>query len=65
LRGTGYPGARELGSGIGYKYPHDYPGNYIEQEYLPQNLKGVSFYKPTENGFEQVIKTRMKIKIDG
>jgi putative ATPase len=65
LRGTGYPGAKELGSGIGYKYPHDFPGNYVKQEYLPQNLRGANFYKPTENGFEQVIKTRMEINKDG
>lgn len=60
LRGTGYHGAAALGSGKGYKYPHDYPGNYIKQEYLPSNLKDASFYKPSGNGLEPEIKNRMK-----
>lgn len=59
LRGTGYKGASALGHGKGYKYPHDYPGNYIEQEYLPGNMKGKKFYEPSENGLESEIKSRM------
>ncbi|SFU94202.1 replication-associated recombination protein A [Alicyclobacillus macrosporangiidus] len=35
LRGTGYRGAEQLGSGIGYRYPHDYPGHWVEQDYWP------------------------------
>ncbi|MCL6598252.1 MAG: replication-associated recombination protein A, partial [Alicyclobacillus macrosporangiidus] len=35
LRGTGYRGAEQLGSGIGYLYPHDYPGHWVEQDYWP------------------------------
>jgi putative ATPase len=41
----------------GYKYPHDY-GGYVEQQYLPDEIKDKVFYKPTENGFEKVIKER-------
>lgn len=60
LRGTGYQGAAALGSGKGYKYPHDYPGNFVKQEYLPAGLKGASYYKPTGNGYEKEIRTRME-----
>lgn len=49
LRGTGYRGARELGHGDGYLYPHDYPGHYVEQEYLPPQLKGIKYYQPGEH----------------
>ena len=38
-----------------YKYPHDY-GGYVEQQYLPDSLKGSVFYRPTNNGFEQDVK---------
>ena len=44
LRGTGYSGAGELGRGIGYKYPHDYPGHYVEQMYLPEEIKDHCFF---------------------
>lgn len=59
LRGTGYKGAAALGSGRGYKYPHDYPGAYVEQAYLPANMNGKIFYEPTENGFEMQIKKKI------
>ncbi len=41
----------------GYKYPHDY-GGWVDQQYLPDELKSVVFYEPTENGFEKVVKER-------
>jgi len=59
LRGTGYKGAAELGHGRGYKYPHEYPGNYVKQSYLPGNIEGKEFYKPSENGLEAQIKKQM------
>lgn len=49
LRGAGYSGAKHLGRGDGYLYPHDYPGHYVEQQYLPEQLKGAKYYKPGEN----------------
>lgn len=61
LRGTGYQGAAALGHGQGYHYPHHYPGGYVEQNYLPDNMKGRIFYEPSENGLELVIKKKMKI----
>lgn len=64
LRGTGYYGAEGLGSGSGYKYPHDYQGNYVKQEYLPGNLKGKTFYQPSGNGLEREISSRLKKQDD-
>jgi putative ATPase len=55
LRSTGYSGARTLGHGVGYHYPHD-DGGYNAQRYLPDSLAGREFYQPTENGFEARIK---------
>jgi len=60
LRDAHYAGAQKLGNGIGYKYPHDYPGNYVVQEYLPPALADVQFYVPTVNGAEAVIKDRLQ-----
>lgn len=44
LRDAHYSGAKKLNRGIGYKYPHDYPGNWVAQDYLPDRLKGVQLY---------------------
>ncbi|PJB46647.1 MAG: AAA family ATPase, partial [Deltaproteobacteria bacterium CG_4_9_14_3_um_filter_44_9] len=49
---------KKLGYGKGYKYPHNFPDSYIEEDYLPENLKGRIYYKPTDNGFEAEIKKR-------
>ena len=62
---------RDLGYGKEYKYPHDYPDHFIEEEYLPENLKGRIYYHPTEQGFEREIKKRLeywrreKTKVEG
>ena len=55
LRDTHYRGAKALGH-TGYKYPHDYPGHYVEQQYLPEALKEVSYYKPSDQGRENLLK---------
>ncbi len=47
---------RELGYANGYKYPHDYPGNFVEQQYLPDALNGKCFYTPQQNAAEQRMK---------
>jgi putative ATPase len=49
---------KDLGYGKGYKYPHSYDG-YTEQSYLPEELKGSEYYKPTDNGFDKEIKKRL------
>ncbi|MDR1210056.1 MAG: replication-associated recombination protein A [Clostridiales bacterium] len=60
LRDAHYPGSVRLGNGIGYKYAHDYPGNYVPQQYLPDELAGRIYYNPTENGAEKAIKERLE-----
>lgn len=45
LKDAHYDGAKELGHGIGYKYPHDYEGHYVEQQYLPDEIKDVKFFE--------------------
>jgi putative ATPase len=51
LRSTGYQGAKSLGHGVGYEYPHD-SGGYIAQCHLPEDLLGREFYRPTAEGEE-------------
>jgi putative ATPase len=51
---------KDLGYGKDYKYPHDYPNHFIEEEYLPENLRGRTYYRPTEQGFEKEIKKRLE-----
>jgi len=51
---------KELGYGEDYRYPHDYPNHFIEEDYLPQNLKGRVYYRPTDLGFERDVKRRLE-----
>ena len=51
---------KDLGYGKEYKYPHDYPDHFIEEEYLPENLKGRVYYHPSDQGFEREIKKRLE-----
>ncbi|MBR4668451.1 MAG: replication-associated recombination protein A, partial [Butyrivibrio sp.] len=60
LQDAHYKSASKLGHGIGYKYAHDYPNNYVEQQYLPYELNGKEFYSPSGNGYEVRIKEHMK-----
>lgn len=60
LQDAHYKGAAKLGHGTGYKYAHDYPNNYVEQQYLPYELSGKEFYRPSGNGYEVKIKEHMK-----
>jgi len=53
LRDAGYKGAAALGHGKGYKYPHDYPGHWVRQQYLPDGLEGAVFYEPSGEGQEK------------
>lgn len=46
-----------------YLYPHDYPNGFVEQQYLPNELVGIKYYNPTENGYEKIIKERLKVLI--
>ncbi len=60
LRDSHYPGAAELGHGKSYKYAHDFPNNYVEQQYLPDELIGKKYYVLSDNGYENEIKKWFK-----
>ena len=60
LRDSSHPGAAKLGDGVGYRYPHDYEGGYVEQDYLPENIRGRHYYQPTERGYEEVIRQYLR-----
>jgi len=51
---------KRLGYAIGYLYPHNYPGAWVKQEYLPEGLKKRTFYKPTRQGMEKEVRARME-----
>ncbi len=55
LRDSSHPGVKKLGDGVGYRYPHDDPEGYIPQDYLPENLLGKTYYRPTSRGYEREI----------
>ncbi len=48
LRDAHYPGAGQMGAGKGYRYPHDYPGGVVQQQYVPDAIAGRTYYEPTE-----------------
>jgi putative ATPase len=52
LRDTSYKGAERLGNGDGYKYPHDFPGHWVKQEYMPPEKAGTVYYMPSDQGRE-------------
>jgi len=52
LRDTHYAGHTRIGSGEGYRYPHDYPGHYVKQDYAPLSVQGRQYYIPSDQGFE-------------
>jgi putative ATPase len=60
LRDAHYKGAKKLGHGEGYKYPHDYPGGYVEQSYVPEGATSGPYYEPTDHGNEAEVKKRLK-----
>jgi putative ATPase len=59
LRDANYPGAKRFGHGEGYQYPHDSPGHFTPQEYLPPGTKSRRYYEPTDLGYEKRIRERM------
>ena len=60
LRSAAYPGAKQLGRGIGYEYPHDAPGGLTDQRALPQSVGDARFYEPTDRGFEAELAERLE-----
>lgn len=55
LKDSHYGGAGKLGHGVGYKYAHDYPNHYVKQQYLPDGMEHMQFYRPSDNGYEKTI----------
>ncbi|MEF2979150.1 replication-associated recombination protein A [Subtercola sp. YIM 133946] len=60
LRDAHYPGAKRLGHGKGYKYAHDSDVGVVTQQYLPDELKGTEYYRPTEHGNERDVSARLE-----
>jgi putative ATPase len=60
LRDAHYPGSKQLGHGVGYKYAHDAPHGVAAQQYPPDDLVGKDYYQPTANGAERDIAVRLE-----
>lgn len=60
LRDAHYKGAAKLGHGAGYMYAHDYKNHYADQQYLPDELAGTTFYRPGDMGYEAQMKALQK-----
>ena len=64
LRDGHYAGSKELGNAQDYKYPHNYPGNWVQQDYLPEKIKYADYFIPNENGKYERALGMTKNKID-
>ena len=64
LRDTHYHGAKSLGNGKGYQYPHDFSRHYTPQQYMPDNLKDREYYQPSDEGYEKKIRETRKYMRD-
>lgn len=60
LKDSHYSGASKMSYGVDYLYPHNYPNNYVKQDYLPENMKSKKYYKAQDNKFENSIKKYME-----
>jgi putative ATPase len=60
LRDAHYPGAKRLGHGKGYRYPHDADIGVVRQQYLPDELDGRTYYSPTQHGHERDLSARLE-----
>jgi putative ATPase len=59
LRDGHYAGAQKLGNAVGYRYPHDVPDGVLAQQYPPDDLVGVDYYRPTQRGAERTLAERL------
>jgi len=60
LRNPVTPLMKDVGYGKGYKYAHDYPGHFVEQQNLPDALQGKQFYTPSDQGYEKQVAAQLK-----
>ncbi|CAB4560174.1 MAG: AAA family ATPase [Actinobacteria bacterium] len=65
LRDAHYQGAKTLGHGTGYEYPHDHPDGWVDQQYLPVEQADRRYYEPTDHGREREIRDRMSRRRPG
>ncbi|MHB1389729.1 MAG: replication-associated recombination protein A [Thermoleophilia bacterium] len=61
LRDSSYSGAKDLGHGQGYKYPHSFPTGVVKQEYFPPGMDRKDYYLPGDRGFEQELQRRLEL----
>ena len=59
LRNAPTPLMKSMGYSGGYRYPHNFSGNYVPEEYLPDELRGQRYYEPSESGDEAAIRARL------
>jgi putative ATPase len=64
LRNAAHRGMKQHGIGVGYRYPHDYEGADVEQQYLPDELVGRRYYLPTDQGYEATLAARQQARAD-
>ena len=60
IRNAPASGMKDLGYSVGYKYPHDFPGHIVKQQYMPDNMVGKVYYEPTDIGYEHKISEYLK-----
>lgn len=61
LQDAHYKSAGKLGHGVGYKYAHSYPNHYVKQQYLPDGMEDITFYHPTDIGYEKEVKAHLQM----
>jgi putative ATPase len=64
LRDSHYPGAKRLQHGKGYRYPHDFPGALVQQQYAPDAVTGRDYYDPSDRGAERAMAARLAVLRD-
>ncbi|MGH2513190.1 MAG: hypothetical protein ACRDGQ_10925, partial [Candidatus Limnocylindrales bacterium] len=64
LRTAGHPAMKQYGDGVGYRNPHDFEGDDVAQQYLPDALAGRHYYLPTDQGYEATVAARMVARED-
>jgi putative ATPase len=64
LRNAAHRGMKQHGIGVGYRYPHDYEGGDVEQQYLPDELTDRRYYLPTDQGYEATLANRMAARAE-
>jgi putative ATPase len=64
LRSSNYPGAADMGHGTGYLYPHNYPMNYVEQQYMPEGMEDRRYFEPGMEGDEKDITMQWRYRTE-